>query len=217
MEEAKIIGRKPEGGNRSGSDCEAGIQLFRWDLRQAEGGGRVDTPEDQVYGVWIAIPLITLRSRKEIGEKVFSALQVESTLKNYSTMFARLLCFVIRSIQENHVWLERCPLDDEQRWAANELWDVIEREAADTIVMTAIHKLGLKLFCKERRNIQDGGFACPVYRFLVVVSLTNGGSFVSVLDITDIIAKLQWTCRAKIFEELLRRIDQESEAEVWAD
>jgi hypothetical protein len=59
------------------------------------------------------------------------------------------------------------------------------------IVISAIHRLGLKLFCKERKNIQDGDFACPVYRFLVVVSLTNGGSFVSVLDIMNIIGKLQ--------------------------
>ena len=71
------------------------------------------------------------------------------------------------------------------------------------------------------------GFNCTEraqsYRCLMVISRTNGGSFVSVLDITNIIAKLQWTCRAMIFEELLRRIKPESESEseaesdVWAD
>jgi hypothetical protein len=69
--------------------------------------------------------------RKEIGEKVFSALQVESTLKNHSSMFTRLLCFVMRSIQENHIWLETYPLDDEQRRAANELSALIGSTASD--------------------------------------------------------------------------------------
>ena len=159
-----------------------------------------------------------LIARTEVGEKVFSALQVNSTLLNYSTMFARLICFMLRSVRENHAWMEKYPLDYEQLQAIETLWDAVEGGGSDQAVIEAIHDLALRLFCKERSKVQDGDFACPVYRFLIVVSLTKGGGFVGVLDITNIIAKLQWTCRAVIYEELLRRMaNGQAESEAWGE
>jgi len=82
-------------------------------------------------------------------------------------------------------------------------------------VKEAIHQLGLALFCKKRRNIAKGDFACPVYRFLVISSIKEGGSFMQESDITNIIAKLQWTCRAMIYEEMLRKMEIMTEKQAW--
>ena len=108
---------------------------------------------------------------------MFSALQVNSTLLNYSTMFSRLICFMLRSVRENHAWMDKYPLDYEQIQAIETLWEAVEGGGSDQAVIEAIHDLALRLFCKERNKVQDGDFACSVYRFLIVVSLTKGGGF----------------------------------------
>ena len=112
-----------------------------------------------------------------MGEKVFSVLQVNSTLVNYSAMFARLICFVLRSVRENHIWMDSYPLDYDQVQAIETLWEAVDGGGSDRAVIEGIHDLALKLFCKERSKLQDGDFACTVYRFLVVVSLTNGAIY----------------------------------------
>ena len=98
---------------------------------------------------------------------------------------------------------------------AQELREAINAEEVDNRVKEASHSLGLALFCKKQRNISKGDFARPVYRFLVISSIAEGGSFMQESDITNIIAKLQWSCRAMIYEKMLRKMERMSEKRVW--
>jgi len=146
----------------------------------------------------------------------FKASDQKKTLGGNSRMFARLLFSVLRTIERGHKWSEEYPFDRKQTKAAQELREAIDaEEVEDNKVKEAIHKFGLALFCKKRRNIAKGDFACPVYRFLVISSITEGGSFMKESDITNIIAKLQWTCRAMIYEEMLRMMETMTEKQAW--
>jgi hypothetical protein len=160
--------------------------------------------------------MIMLIIRGELGNMPFKACDQKSTLSSYSRMFARLLCSVVRTIGQGHKWCEEYPFDEKQLVAAGELREAVEAENVDEAKVTkAIHRLGLALFCKERTDISKGDFACPVYRFLVISSITEGGSFMGESDITNIIAKLQWTCRAMIYEQMLRKMKRISEKRAW--
>jgi hypothetical protein len=155
-------------------------------------------------------------NRDALGNMPFKASDQKSTLAGNSRMFARLLCSVVRSIEQNHKWTEEYPFDRKQEAAAHELREAINAdEVNENTVKEAIHRLGLALFCKKRRNISKGDFACPVYRFLVISSIKEGGSFMQESDITNIIAKLQWTCRAMIYEEMLRMMETTTEKQAW--
>ena len=130
----------------------------------------------------------------------FKASDQKTTLAGNSRMFARLLFSVMRTIEQGYKWVDEYPFDKKQKAAAQELREIIDAEEVDDDqVKEAIHKLGLTLFCKKRRNIAKGDFSCPVYRFLVISSITEGGSFMQESDITNIIAKLQWTCLSTRF------------------
>jgi RecQ family ATP-dependent DNA helicase len=155
-------------------------------------------------------------TRDALGNMPFKASDQKTTLAGNSRMFARLLCSVVRTIEQRHKWHEKYPFDNKQKAAAQELREAIEKEEVDDDeVKEAIHRLGLALFCKKRRNISKGDFACPVYRFLVISSIKEGGSFMQESDITNIIAKLQWTCRAMIYEEMLRKMETMTEKQAW--
>jgi len=146
----------------------------------------------------------------------FKASDQKKTLAGNSRMFARLLFSVLRTIGQHHKWSEEYPFDQKQKAAAQELREAIDAEEIDDErVKEAIHQLGLTLFCKKRRNIGKGDFSCPVYRFLVCSSIMEGGSFMQESDITNIIAKLQWTCRAMIYEEMLRMMETMTEKQAW--
>ena len=131
-------------------------------------------------------------------------------------MFARLLFSVLRTIEQGHKWSEEYPFDRKQKAAAQALREAIDAEEIDDdTVKEAIHDLGMALFCKKRRNISKDDFACLVYRFLVISSIKEGDSFMQESDITNIIAKLQWTCRAMIYEEILRSMEMMTEKQAW--
>lgn len=103
--------------------------------------------------------------RVDLEHRPFKAGEQKSTLSGNARMFARLLCSVIRTIEQGHTWCERYPFIDRQRMAVNALMD---------------------------------GFA-------------------SELEVANVIAKLQWCCRAMMYEEILRRLETTAEEEVWAD
>lgn len=114
----------------------------------------------------------------------FKASVEKSTLKGNSRMFARLLCSVIRTVNG---WCQNYPFEEEQLAAMERLSVAIEAEvgdASDYAVMEAIHGFGLTLFCKERVNVKQSDFVCPVYRFLVMAAIREGGNFMSETDIT---------------------------------
>jgi len=154
--------------------------------------------------------------RDTLGNMPFKASDQKSTLAGNSRMFARLLLSVLRTIEQGHKWREEYRFDRKQKAAAQALREAIDAEEVDDdAVKEAIHDLGLALFCKKRRNISKGDRACPVYRFLVISSIKEGGSFMQESDITNIIAKLQWTCRAMIYEEMLRSMETMTEKQAW--
>jgi len=156
-------------------------------------------------------------TRSNLENTPFKPSEQKSTLAGNARMFGRLLCSVLRTIRQNP-WHEDYPFDEKQAAAADALWaavDMEKSEQADMAVIAAIHKLALALFCKERKDISKGDFACPVYRFLVIASIREGGSFIAESDITNIIAKLQWCCRAMIYEEMLRKMERMSEKRAW--
>jgi len=157
-----------------------------------------------------------LMIRDTLGNMPFKASDQKSTLAGNSRMFARLLFSVLRTIEQGHKWSEEYPFDRKQKAAAQALREAIDAEEVDDdTVKEAIHGLGLALFCKKRRSIAKGDVACPVYRFLVISSIKEGGSFMQESDITNIIAKLQWTCRAMIYEEMLRSMETMTEKQAW--
>ena len=148
----------------------------------------------------------------------FKPCDERSTLEGYSRMFARLLCSILRTIRQDHPWCQEYPFDEEQLMAAEELLKTVsleKDEINDDDVMKAIHALGISLFCKEHTHIEKGDFVCPVYRFLVMASIMEGGNFMGETDIAAIIAKLQWTCRAMIYEEMMTRMKTMSEKQAW--
>src|SRR5208282_6281114 len=71
----------------------------------------------------------------------------------------------------------------------------------------------MNLFCKEHTQIEKDDFVGPIYRLLVMMSIMEGDNFMRETDIIDIIAKLQWMCRAMIYEEMIRRMKTMSEKE----
>jgi len=156
--------------------------------------------------------------RADLANTPFKASERKSTLAGNARMFARLLCSVLRTIQQKHKWCDEYSFDEKQAAAADGLWTALAEDRsdeADTAVIAAIHKLALALFCKEREDISKGDFACPVYRFLVIASIREGGSFMAELEVTNIIAKLQWCCRALIYEEMLRKMERMPEKRAW--
>jgi len=139
-------------------------------------------------------------------------------------MYARLLCSVTRTIVQGHRWCEQYPFTTKQKKEVEALKDALALEKSDSTdspdsteskVISAIHKLGLALFCYERRDISKGDFACPVYRFLVMSCIREDGGFASELDVANTIAKLQWCCRAMVYNEILRKMKQMTEKKAW--
>ena len=53
-------------------------------------------------------------------------------------MFARLLCSVVRAIEQGHRWYEEYPFDDTQRIAAGELSEAIESGQSDEADAAAV-------------------------------------------------------------------------------
>src|SRR5437667_1028517 len=102
-------------------------------------------------------------TRDALGNMPFKASDQKSTLAGNSRMFARLLCSVVRMIEQSHKWHEEYPFDNKQKAAAQELRGAVDAEEVDDdAVKKVIHQLRLALFCKKRRNISKGDFACPV-------------------------------------------------------
>jgi hypothetical protein len=64
---------------------------------------------------------VLLTIRKEVGERVVGAVEAESTFENYSSMVAKLLCFMLGSVRDR-VWLEKYWLTEEQSAAGDEVW-----------------------------------------------------------------------------------------------
>src|SRR5947207_699912 len=117
-------------------------------------------------------------SRDALGNMSFKTSDQKSTLTGNSRMFARLLFSMLHTIEQDHKWSEKYSFDRKQKAAAQALREAIDaKEVDDDMMKKAIHGLGLALFCKKRRSIAKDDFACLVYRFLVIDSIKEGGSF----------------------------------------
>ena len=155
-------------------------------------------------------------SRDALENMPFKASDQKSTLAENSRMFARLLFSVLRTIEQSHKWSVKYSFNRKWRVAAQELRETIDtKEVNDDMMKKMIHHLGLTLFCKKRRRIAKDDFACPVYQFLIISSIKEDGSFMQELNITNIIAKLQWTCCAMIYEKMLRSMKTMTKKKAW--
>ena len=104
---------------------------------------------------------ITLMIRSNLENMPFKPSEQKSTLAGNARMFARLLCSVLRTVQQKHKWCEDYPFDEKQMAAVDDVYtalDVDKSEEADVAVIAVIHKLALTLFCKERKDISKGDF-----------------------------------------------------------
>jgi hypothetical protein len=72
-----------------------------------------------------------------VGERVFGAVEAESTFENYSTMFAKLLCFMLGSVRDR-VWLEKYWLIEEQSAAGDEVWTLRYDSAREPLLVGVI-------------------------------------------------------------------------------
>jgi superfamily II DNA or RNA helicase len=125
-------------------------------------------------------------------------------------MYGRMLCSVLRTFREREDWCEKYPFEGIQATAIESLWEAIEMECEEEARMEAmieaIHRLSVALICDEREiSVDEDDFIFPLYRFLVIASVSEGGSFRQVGEITQVIAKLQWCVRATVFHEFMRR------------
>ena len=125
-------------------------------------------------------------------------------------MYGRMLCSVLRTFREREDWCEKYPFEGVQATAIESLWDSIEMECEEETrteaMIDGIHRLSVALICEEREiSVDEDDFIFPLYRFLVIASVSDGGSFRQVGEITQVIAKLQWCVRATVFHEFMRR------------
>jgi len=98
------------------------------------------------------IILYYINDRSNLENMPFKPSEQKSTLAGNARMFARLLCSVLRMIQQKHKWCEDYPFDEKQEMAVDNVYtalDVDKSEEADVAVIAVIHKLALALFCKE--------------------------------------------------------------------
>lgn len=86
-------------------------------------------------------------------------------------------------------------------------WDEVD----DGDIIETIHVLGMSLFCKKHTHIEKDDFVWSIYRFLVMASIKERDDVMEETDIAGIIAKIQWTGRAMIYEEMLRRMEKMTE------
>jgi hypothetical protein len=164
--------------------------------------------------------------RNQELRKIFSSLQEESSNRSYAEILARLLCMVLRSLENN---MHYKPLTDRQRGLAVKLKEALDNagnSSASTadILQGPFHALCVALFC--RMNHDDGRSEhgleeCPVYRFLMFASLRGfgrggGGGFVSASSVTPICARLQFIIRLVVYHEIFKQTlkdDQQREQE----
>ena len=97
------------------------------------------------------IILYYINDRSNLENMPFKPSEQKSTLAGNARMFARLLCSVLRMIQQKHKWCEDYPFDEKQEMAVDNVYTALEDESeeVDVVVIAVIHKLTLALFCKE--------------------------------------------------------------------
>ena len=154
--------------------------------------------------------------RNEVERDVFHALQEESSLIAYSTMFGRMLCSVIRTKDEYESWATAYPFDTAQITAIDAMLAAIELyDEEDDRLIDAIHTLCVSLICRERDEfIDEEDFVFPLYRFLVLACIDESDKFMHVKRIPPVIAQLQWCCRATVYREIMIRIKSHRNSKV---
>lgn len=109
-------------------------------------------PPDAIY----RLRSFGLTSSDARGNMLFKASDKKSTPGGNSRMFARLLCPVVRTIEQGHKWLEEYPFDRKQVAAAKELREAIDvEEVNDNTVKEAIHGLGPALFLQKAEAYRE--------------------------------------------------------------
>jgi hypothetical protein len=113
-------------------------------------------------------------------------------LRDYSKMFLRMLCFLIRHhvkpVQGYHI-----PLTAGQMTTLDQLWKGLKDGQS---VRTHFHSLALSILAECPSSNWTDRYRFPLVRFLCVVHLNHDGSWVSQKEVTHTFAALAWTFRA---------------------
>jgi hypothetical protein len=143
-------------------------------------------------------------------------MQEESTNRSYATILARLLCMVLRSLENS---MNYTPLTAGQKALAEELRGALNdnnndpsvERTREAIARGPFHALCVALFCCTS---SDGGRSerelekCPVYRFLVFASLRgseHGGGFEPVSVVGQTCARLKFSIRLVVYHEIFQQ------------
>ena len=140
---------------------------------------------------------------RKMETQPFLPLQEQSSVRGYTNMFVRLLCFLIRA--GDHPGLLH--LTARQQTARMALQNVLAmKEASDSQLMHGIHKLAWTFVstCYEEDGLSAlGSEANPMALFLAWSNLSHDGSFENPSLITPRLSQLQYTFRSVVFHQVL--------------
>jgi len=74
---------------------------------------------------------VALITRVELNNVPFKLSEQKNTLDEYSRMFSRLLCSVLRTVRQNHKWCQDYSFDEKQLKAVEDVWTALDEEKSD--------------------------------------------------------------------------------------
>ena len=120
-------------------------------------------------------------------------------------MIARFFSYLVRLFIQEHAWIFEFKLNEVQYNSIKMVCLSLENRDTE-MLLSYLHDMALAFFCIDQLPMIDCKFNCPVYRFLIVVSMKAERGFLPVRDITKIIAELQWGVRMTVYHEFLAEI-----------
>jgi hypothetical protein len=138
---------------------------------------------------------------------IFESLQEKKTMDDYGTVLGRMACMFVRGINlEDENESEAHGLSERQLEKVRILKAGLLEGVGDEDMDERFHAMLTTLFFQhETRQLMDE-LDCPVQRFLVYASLAPAGTgFISVREIGRLIAKLLYSIRSCVFNEVLSR------------
>jgi len=140
---------------------------------------------------------------------VFESLQEEKSMDDYGDVLGRLVCMYIRMIDlEDEFGENEHGLTMIQQQELQNLRKALVDDEADEELDRYFHAVLKELFCwQESRRLMEV-MECPIQRFLVYASVEKGAKgFICVREIGRLIAKLIYSIRCCVFNELRARCE----------
>jgi hypothetical protein len=143
---------------------------------------------------------------KEKGA-IFESVQEKKTMDDYGTVLGRMACMFVRGINlANEDDYEAHGLSSAQREKVRTLKLGLLEGVDDDEMDKRFHAMLTALFFKSNTHHLMDELDCPVQRFLVYASVERGAhGFISVREIGRLIAKLLYSIRCCVFNEVSSR------------